>query len=226
MDTIRSARIAHLFFLIVVAVELLCQIFGWGGTHLVVKPLLLMFLAMYYALAARPRNRSFLTALFFCWVGDVSLLFEAYNAVYFISGLAAFLMAHVLFITSYRQLRHVAVVPVGTAEARLSFPVILVGAGLVVILLPHLGALQIPVMAYALVLTLMLLQTVFRYHRTTTGSFWLIFGGAVSFMISDALLALNKFYAPMPHAGLWIMTTYLVAVYSIVRGALLHPPTR
>jgi uncharacterized membrane protein YhhN len=96
------------------------------------------------------------------------------------------------------------------------------GSGLVVILYPKLGDLQIPVMVYALVITLMVLQSVFRMGRTTSLSFWLIFFGAVSFLLSDSLLAINKFYQPIPFSAVCVMTTYSAAVFLIVRGALAH----
>jgi len=98
----------------------------------------------------------------------------------------------------------------------------LAGTGLVTVLFPHLGNLQIPVMVYALVITLMSLQALFRYGYTSKPSFILVFCGAISFMISDSLLAINKFMQPLPLSGLAIMLTYLLAQYLIVEGVLKH----
>ena len=105
---------------------------------------------------------------------------------------------------------------------RLSFPFLLAGSGLVVILYPRLGELKIPVMIYALVLTLMVVQSVFRLGRTSAKSFWLVFFGAAFFMVSDSLLAINKFYQPISFAGVWVMITYITAVYLIVDGVIAH----
>jgi len=41
-------------------------------------------------------------------------------------------------------------------------------------------------------------------------------------MISDSLLAINKFMQPLPLSGLAIMLTYLLAQYLIVEGVLKH----
>ncbi|NJM25768.1 MAG: lysoplasmalogenase [Bacteroidia bacterium] len=101
-------------------------------------------------------------------------------------------------------------------------PVVLAGAGLVIILLPHLGALKIPVVIYALVLVTMVLSALYRFGKTTTLSFWLVLGGALLFMTSDSLLAINKFIAPLPMAGFWIMLTYGAAQWCIVVGLLQH----
>jgi uncharacterized membrane protein YhhN len=42
--------------------------------------------------------------------------------------------------------------------------------------------------------------------------------GASFFVISDSLLAINKFYQPFAHAGILIMLTYCTAQYFIVQG--------
>ena len=42
--------------------------------------------------------------------------------------------------------------------------------------------------------------------------------GAIAFVLSDSLLAVNKFYQPIPYAGVFIMLTYCAAQFLIVRG--------
>jgi uncharacterized membrane protein YhhN len=42
--------------------------------------------------------------------------------------------------------------------------------------------------------------------------------GAVLFVLSDSLLAINKFYQPLAFAGTLIMLTYCAAQYFIVMG--------
>jgi len=41
-------------------------------------------------------------------------------------------------------------------------------------------------------------------------------------MISDSLLAINKFSQPVPQAGILVMTTYIAAIYLITQGAIAH----
>jgi hypothetical protein len=41
-------------------------------------------------------------------------------------------------------------------------------------------------------------------------------------MISDSLLAINKFYQPISLAGVWVMSTYIAAIYLIVKGVIAH----
>jgi len=42
--------------------------------------------------------------------------------------------------------------------------------------------------------------------------------GAAAFVISDSLLAIDKFYQPFAYAGVFIMFTYCAAQYFIVQG--------
>jgi len=213
---------SHLLFFAVAALEMGSSIFGWNSVHLWVKPLIMITLITLYLKEGGAVNKTFVAALFFCWTGDVILLFDEFNLQFFVTGLGSFLVAHLLFIFSYRHFRLAGISMVGTQRVRLSFPIVLAGSGLLMVLYPRLGDLKIPVTVYALVLTLMVLQSIFRFGRTSTQSFWLVFSGAVLFMISDSLLAINKFYQPIRYADFWVMTTYLAAVYLIVVGVIAH----
>ena len=68
-------------------------------------------------------------------------------------------------------------------------------------------------MVYALILIAMVLNSVFRYGRTINVSFWLVFVGSIFFMLSDSVLAINKFFRPVTAAGFWIMSTYILAEF-------------
>jgi len=82
---------------------------------------------------------------------------------------------------------------------------------------------KIPVLLYAILLTTMVLVSIFRDGKTTSQSFWLVFIGALLFMISDSLIAINKFINPLPWSGVQIMLTYLTAQALIVHGLIAHP---
>ena len=51
-------------------------------------------------------------------------------------------------------------------------------------------------------------------------SYNLVFIGAIFFMLSDSILAANKFYQPIPLSNISIMVTYALAQYLIVLGIL------
>lgn len=207
---------------VVFVAELIVITLNLTQLNVVVKPLIMISLAAYYLASAQQRSTLFLVAIFFCWVGDVLLLFKP--ELFFIAGLVAFLTGHVLYILCYQRMRlNESKNPLlGPQKVRFALPIILAGTGLVVVLFPVLGDLKIPVMVYALVITIMALQALFRFGYTTNKSFALVFIGAILFMVSDSLLAINKFLMPIQFASLFIMTTYMVAQYLIVEGVMAH----
>ena len=214
-----------ILFFVFAALDLASQAFNLPFLHLIAKPMIVIILAAYYQQSNPVAIKGFLFALVFCWLGDVFLLFDHLNELFFMAGLGSFLVAHVLLIFCYRKFRLPGESQQSTLRIRLSFPVVLVGSGLVTVLYPKLGDLRIPVMVYAMALTLMVLQSIFRFGRTSAASFWLVFAGAVSFMISDTLLAINKFYQPVSQAGVLIMVTYIASLFLIVQGIIAHPKT-
>ncbi len=216
-------KTALILFVSVAVAELIAVTFDIALVQTIAKPLIMITLMSYYLLSVSERNYFFVVAIVFCWLGDVLLMFQG-DEMFFMGGLVAFLSGHVLYVFSYRQMRDPDGIDklLGPQKVRFSFPIILAGTGLVVVLLPHLGELKIPVMIYALVLTIMVLQALFRFGFTSRRSFALIFIGALFFMISDSALAINKFMQPLPMASLLIMSTYITAQYLIVEGAIAH----
>jgi len=190
--------------------------------HYIFKPLIVPMLIGYYFFSTDSKNINFIRALFFCWVGDFLLMFGS-DEIYFMLGLVAFLIGHIYYILSFRQLvsgQPSTLLP--TQRLRYTFPIFLAGTGLIVILYPGLGPLKIPVIIYATVLMIMVSFALYRTGRTNKSSFVFVFAGAIFFMISDSLLALNKFYSSFALASLAVMSTYILAQYLIVKGALAH----
>ncbi len=190
--------------------------------HYLAKPLLLPSLMYMFWLNTRkarhPLARLMMTGLFFSWVGDILLMFEQFHFLFFVGGLISFLTTHVLYIIyfiktpkeheSYFRKRPVMLLPgfVYTIE-------------LLNILFPHLGGLKIPVAIYAVVITLMWIMSVWQYQKIEFRTSLIFIIGASSFVISDSILAINKFYEAVPLSNIWIMLTYCLAQYLIVLGA-------
>jgi len=194
-------------------------------TH-ICKPLIMLTLGFYYvsAVAREDRSATLIGAVLLSCAGDTLLMFANDGNAFFMYGLLAFMVSHVLYILTYRQhqneetdnrLR-------GIHRVRFAFPIVLAGTGLMIVLYPVLGDLKFPVLIYTLVLVFMALSALFRYGRTNTTSFALVFGGAVLFVISDSILAINKFLEPIRGSVFLIMFTYIVAQYCIVQGLLVH----
>jgi uncharacterized membrane protein YhhN len=94
------------------------------------------------------------------------------------------------------------------------------------VLLPSLGDLKIPVTIYASVISIMLLFAFNGFLVWENPGNKYIFVGAIVFVISDSILAVNKFYSPIERSSFFIMLTYLVAQYLIVVGILKLNPKK
>jgi uncharacterized membrane protein YhhN len=217
-------KISLILFGVATAGVLLSSLVKIWLLYAICKPMIMISLLFFYLFSTEhtERSRALFLAIVFSFVGDVLLMEDSY----FISGLVAFLLAQVMYIFAYRQYRNEPDEGSiqGLQRLRLAFPVVLGGTGLIVILFPVLNDLRIPVMIYAVVLMLMVITAIFRMGRTQQSSFWMVFVGAVLFMISDSLIAINKFLDPFSMAGFWIMATYAPAQYLIVRGLVKHRP--
>lgn len=184
------------------------------------KPLLMPILAAGYWLAVRPPgpgSRTVLAALLLSWAGDLLLLGEGAN--WFMSGLVAFLLAHLTYIRYFLSIR----------TNRVSFlkrrPVMLLAVGVFVfellhILWPGLGELRAAVTVYAIVIGAMLCCALWQYGKVSDAAAFRLMAGAMLFVLSDAMLAIARFRAPFPAAGTAIMATYCLAQFLIAGGSI------
>ena len=83
---------------------------------------------------------------------------------------------------------------------------------------------EVPVAAYVVVIALMAAQALGRANvRRDPASVWVAVG-ACFFMLSDTLLALNRFVTPLPMAQLGVLTTYYAAQCLMVGGLIRSRP--
>ncbi len=208
-------------FLLLTITDLAGIISGFSPLHFIAKPLLIpsLMLLLFFTASPVAGKKLLLVALFFSWMGDVFLLFEASNKNFFIFGLASFLTTHICYIIFFLRISS----PQMSLLLRQPLLLLLVpayGLALVWLLFPHLGELKLPVMVYAAVICTMLLCSLHVFKKINSpANRWYVLG-ASAFVLSDSLLAVNKFYQPFAFAGVLIMITYCAAQYCIVRGFL------
>ncbi len=143
--------------------------------------------------------------LFFCLGGDLLLL----NEGLFVFGLLSFLIAHVLFMLAFyfKSNHHHSIGVLGV----LSF----IGASYYYFLLDDLGDLSIPVFIYIAVIVLMAWRGI-NLARSHSQQVYKLIGLAVLlFMISDALIAINKFKMSFELSSILILSTYWLSIYLI-----------
>ncbi|MFK7050216.1 MULTISPECIES: lysoplasmalogenase [Flavobacterium] len=185
------------------------------------KPLLLPFLVLetYKSNDFRTKNL-LLSALFFSWIGDVVLMFAHKDELFFILGLVSFLISHILFILLFTKQNQ--------TKANSNFFwigfifVILYLFEILHFLFPYLGGLKIPVTIYASTISIMLLMAIKGYFNWSKPNNLTILIGALFFVSSDSILAINKFYPELelPKSGFLIMITYITAQFLITKGIL------
>jgi len=153
--------------------------------------------------------------IFASWVGDV-LLLKGEEELFFMLGLGSFLIAQIAY--GYTFLK------TDNKEKGLlrqkplyALPVLVLAVAIYVYLYPTLGEMLIPVSIYVCAISFMVLSAINRRGFERKGSTVLIIA-VFSFMLSDALLAINKFVMPIPRASVWIMLTYIMAQYGIAQS--------
>jgi len=184
-----------------------------------IKPLLMPLLLIWMALEIPSGKRpgAIFAGLFFSWLGDIFLMFDKTYPLCFILGLASFLLTHILYTTWFFSRQKT----MATNSKRWYFAIPVFGYAtlLVALLYPDLGSLKVPVMLYAFVISLMLISTiVFPYVKHTR---LFLISGAIWFVVSDSLLAINKFSFPVPLASAMIRISYAVAQFLII-GAIIR----
>ena len=181
-----------------------------------IKPILVpVLLYSFYASVKEKGNYKIIGALVFSTMGDILLIFE--GRPFFILGLLSFLLAHVLYVLIFRSW-------VGTLK--LDFYTVVCSLFILSyyfffmkFLWSHLGAMRIPVLAYALVISVMLWMAL-QLLRGTSSFRWHIVLGALFFVVSDSLLSIQLFYSSFELAHFYVMLTYLLAQFLLVYGIL------
>lgn len=217
----KKINYAVIFWAVTVA-HLFCIYMDWPQQRVYTKFILVPILMWYLYTSQADNNpvkgmwRAYL-GLFFSWVGDVLLIGEGAN--FFLSGMIAFVTAHV-----YYSLFFIQTVPVKKETAGVFYKTLIglsIVSGLLFIQLRNaLGAYQVPILLYMLFISLMASLAV----HTTTNIQYKKFAiqtfvpGALLFVTSDAILATNKFYAHLPVLDLAVMLTYAGAQYFLTKG--------
>lgn len=194
----------------------------------VCKPLMMIILSSwFYHTTRRVGDRFTLlvqAGLFFSLVGDVALMFQHVDDFNFLIGLGSFLLAQLCYTIAFlHNVLEVGSVRPPWVPMLLAFILCVYGYFFAERLVPIVDdGIQIPVGIYAGAITLMGVAAAFRWARTYRRSFIMVFLGALFFIASDSVLAVNRFLEPFDAANWLIMVTYGVAQLLIVLGTMAH----
>lgn len=208
-----------LFFIIVLFELITASAESLKTVHYIAKPAIVISLLFLFVKTSGQLSkflrRATALALGFSLLGDVLLMFVDASPHMFTFGLVAFLLAHIMYILVF--LKHY------NRQKKLFIFIALLlmyATGLFYLLKDGLGEMLIPVLVYMLVILTMATTAFLRHNNVSIVSYNLVLIGAVFFMVSDSILALNKFYQPIPYSNISIMLTYALAQYLIIMGIL------
>lgn len=209
-------------------VEITGDILGHSYIIFATKPLLMPTLLFWFLNEAKASSRfkriivGSIVAAFF---GDTFLMLLPFNELFFLLGLGSFLIGQLLYgIGFINNIKH------SKKQGQMSFNTTMIilftafYAGLMTLLFPKLGEFMVPVFVYGLAICFMGLTAAFRYKKVNYTSFLYVLIGALTFVVSDTCIALDKFYFSegFPYAQAIIMITYCTAQYLLVKGSVQH----
>lgn len=216
-----------IFFLLCI-VEVSAETFGYQSVIYFTKPFLMPVLAGWLAHRTsgvrRFLRQTLIVALIFATIGDILLMIPggAYSTLLFLLGLGAFLCTHLWYISGF-------LMEVDPRRGYLRTHFLWVAPFLVYLLaflswlwpdMPE--GMQFPVTVYAVIISTMALSVINMHGRIQKDAFLYLLTGALLFILSDSLIAAQKFGHPFPGNRVVIMVTYLLGQWLIVRGASIH----
>lgn len=208
-------------FLLILLADLLAVYFQLSIAEHFFKPLIVVWLMAYFVLDMHvqrsPLKKWIVFALFFSWLGDVCLLLQEDYPIFFLLGLSAFLIAHLFYIYFFHLIRSGERIK---SRVGLVFVVAAYYFGFIALLSPHLGDLRLPVRIYAIVISFMFLLAMHMLFIKNREAGRMMMGGALLFVLSDSILALDKFYTVISGGGVLVMGTYGLAQLFITEGAI------
>jgi uncharacterized membrane protein YhhN len=214
-----------LTFVIISLLEMLGDTLSISWLHYSCKPLIIGLLLCYNWQQYRTTGFSALTrwlmvGMVFALLGDVFLMITEVDL--FAPGLGAFLVMQLCYSRAFWLSIHVNGQKLSLRSVwKPAIPFVLYLVIFLIVLrpafvqVPALRALWWPVVVYALCLNTMGLLAVLRQGLVAYSS---VAVGALLFILSDSLIAIDKFSTPIPGATWFIMSTYAAAQYLIIVG--------
>ena len=212
--------------LVIAAINWLAVAKKWVKLKYITKPAVTLALICWLILNGGFQGQLlyFVIGLVFSLAGDIFLMLPNEK---FIAGLVSFLFAHIAFILGFSS-----VIPKFSA------------AGLILLILVGLNAFELfrqisnglrsrgqeyfitPVLIYTIVISLMLVSALLT--MVGPNSEWnpfpslMVSFGALLFVLSDTLLAWNKFVNPIKYGNIFVIVTYHLSLITITLGAGLN----
>ncbi len=165
---------------------------------------------LYYLKSTDKRSTLYIGAVLFSLLGDILLISNA--ELNFMLGLVSFLIAHILYIVMVIKRAEASSFK---NKARSVVPFLILGFGLLYFLKDSLGEMLIPVTIYAFVISMFGTVSLLNYLNNNSKKALILLFGSLFFILSDSVLAINKFYESNAVYPVIVMITYITAQYLI-----------
>ena len=159
-------------------------------------------------------SKFFWGGLIFSWLGDIVLMYDGF----FIWGLVCFLIAHLFYIVYLLRIKG----PKGLIEFQPLFaiPILVYWLLLAGLLNDFLDALKIPVFIYGAIICSVWVAAFNLFWKIEKKAAALFFFGAFQFVLSDSILAINRFVYPFDMLPVLVMITYCSAQFLLTLGCV------
>ena len=211
----------ELFFILLLLLHCASIGMGWNLPGFITKLSLVPYLLLLLYLFSRKQRLQLsplpILALLFSFVGDLALSFT--GELSFLFGMGAFMLTHIFNARYFWKLQknsHASIF----SRMLAALLMILVSATIFMALAPYLGKLTYPIIIYMgliSVMAVLALGTIEADAVKQIGTYCFI-PGALLFVLSDALLALNRFVLHKTVFAVLVMLTYGMAQFFFVRG--------
>jgi uncharacterized membrane protein YhhN len=198
---------------------------NWFKLEIVAKPAVMvcLFLWLLTSVGLEGAALWFGLGILLSLVGDVLLMISLDR--FFLMGLAAFLLAHIFYVIGFN-------IPLPALSAWSVILVILISWGgskiirriLTSVLEKGQGRMRLPITAYSVVISIMLLSAMLKLNDLTwnASAALLVSLGAFLFYISDIILAWNKFVAPIQHGRIYNIAAYHLGQILLIAGVVVQ----
>jgi uncharacterized membrane protein YhhN len=165
-------------------------------------------------------------AFCFSWIGDVALMFVFKDENLFLVGLVGFLITHILYTIAFINVTDRKAESLLPKKGWVLLPLVIYMVAFLWVLVPAISGNEktqpflIPVLVYSTAIATMVAFSINRFKRVNDKSFALVVSGALLFMFSDSIIAINKFLTSFDTASIFIMILYIGGQYLIAKGCL------
>jgi len=220
----RKRILLHLIVVILFILELISRWNANSNLEYFVKPWLMVWITSWFLIHTKGTRdlRFIIAAFFFSWVGDMFLMVANTVEVLFYAGVGGFFVAQLLYIRTFLGGSRETIIKGFILKNPLwVVPFVVYLALVLYIISGGMQGVMVPVIIiYALSLVAMSVAALNRKGLVNVLSFRLVFAGSILFVLSDSMIAINKFYSEFPRSSFLVMLTYFTAQYLIMQGLL------